>query len=56
MYEYLRSLYSAWSEHRSTAQCCEQHSDFIKLASRLLHYTEEEIQSALLNQTWLKNK
>jgi hypothetical protein len=48
MYLYLQSLYTTWSYSRSPAECLDQQDRFIRMASSLLHYTEEEIRTALM--------
>jgi hypothetical protein len=55
MIEYLRCIYMSWATDKTTEYCVANYDEYVALASRLMHYTPDEIRLATEQQLWIKS-
>ena len=56
MIEYLRCIYLSWATEHTEEYVLANYDEYVQIAARLMHYTEDEIRVATSKQIWVKHR
>lgn len=54
MYYYIKAMYDAWCDGQELLDVKVRYKVFVKIASKQLYRSEEEIEAYLKQQSWFK--
>lgn len=55
MIEYLRCIYLSWASTHSCEYAKNNYDEYVTLASKMMHYTEQEVRLATEHELWIKH-